>query len=84
MSAVAIIITKPANEALWLLDFIFCFAEQTTNSVSQQEEILKQPKRTIYRVVYDLINPISTVFQGIDGETVKDFCWIHGSAYIPP
>ena len=22
--------------------------------------------------------------QGIDGETAKDFCWIHGSAYIPP
>ena len=25
-----------------------------------------------------------SVFQGIDGETAKDFCWIHGSAYIPP
>ena len=24
------------------------------------------------------------IFQGIDGETAKDFCWIHGSAYIPP
>jgi hypothetical protein len=24
------------------------------------------------------------LFQGIDGETAKDFCWIHGSSYIPP
>ena len=43
-----------------------------------------QPKRPIYRLMYDLINHISTMFQGIDGETAKDFCWIHGSAYIPP
>jgi hypothetical protein len=26
----------------------------------------------------------NTFLQGIDGETAKDFCWIHGSSYIPP
>lgn len=28
--------------------------------------------------------PIQCDFKGIDGETAKDFCWIHGSSYIPP
>eukprot|EP00095_Tigriopus_kingsejongensis_P001485 snap_masked-scaffold124_size330879-processed-gene-1.6 protein:Tk01485 transcript:snap_masked-scaffold124_size330879-processed-gene-1.6-mRNA-1 annotation:"innexin inx2" len=28
--------------------------------------------------------PIQCDFKGVDGETAKDFCWIHGSSYIPP
>ncbi len=27
--------------------------------------------------------PIHCDFKGVDGETAKDYCWIHGSAYIP-
>ena len=23
-------------------------------------------------------------FQGIDSEMASDYCWIHGSSYIPP
>jgi len=28
--------------------------------------------------------PIQCDFKGVDGETAKDYCWIHGSSYIPP
>ncbi len=28
--------------------------------------------------------PIQCDFKGVDTETAKDFCWIHGSSYIPP
>ena len=26
----------------------------------------------------------SLFLKGVDGETAKDYCWIHGSGYIPP
>ena len=28
--------------------------------------------------------PINCDFKGIDGEMASDYCWIHGSSYIPP
>ena len=28
--------------------------------------------------------PINCDFKGIDGEMASDYCWIHGSTYIPP
>jgi hypothetical protein len=27
--------------------------------------------------------PIQCDFKGVDSETAKDYCWIHGSGYIP-
>ena len=36
-----------------------------------------------YKLVVDL-KSVSLLVKGIDGDTAKDFCWIHGSAYIPP
>jgi len=29
-------------------------------------------------------DPISCDFQGIDSNIAQDYCWIHGSSYIPP
>lgn len=28
--------------------------------------------------------PIQCDFKGVDGEMASDYCWIHGSSYIPP
>ena len=28
--------------------------------------------------------PINCDFKGIDSEMASDYCWIHGSSYIPP
>lgn len=29
-------------------------------------------------------DPISCEFQGINSDLAQDFCWIHGTSYIPP
>jgi len=29
-------------------------------------------------------DPISCEFQGINSDLAQDYCWIHGSSYIPP